>query len=102
MAVPFIVLGGFDHASLFRVRNVSGFSSSPPAGAIKEAHKLNSTPYFWGGVYTHANAMRMVAARPGTERIVLTSIAPTCWEVVDGPSVRRFIIGSDALIHALP
>ena len=102
-AVPFIVLGGFDHASTFRVHNLAGFSPSPPPATLRELmQEIRTKPYFWGGVYNHEAAMNMMAARPGTERIVLTGVAPTRWEVVDGAAVRRFFIGPDHLIHALP
>ena len=101
-AVPFVVLGGFNHASLFRVRNLSGFTNSPSASMIAFARKIGAAPYFWGGVYSHGAAMRTVAAVPGTQRIVLTSIAPTCWEVVSGDSVQRFFIDDNYRIHRRP
>lgn len=102
-AVPFVVLGGFDHAAMFRVHNVAGFSPSPPPASLHEQmEEIRTKPYFWGGVYNHEAAMNMLATRPGTERIVLTGMAPTRWEVIDGASVRRFFIGPDHLIHALP
>ncbi len=93
--VPFTVLGGFDHAALFRVQNLSGFSATPPASAQRLAREIGAEPYFWGGVYTHDAAMKVAAARPGTIRIVLTSMVPARWEVVDGDSTRRFALGRD-------
>ena len=101
-AVPFTVLGGFDHAATFRVRNLNGFSATPPAAARRLAQETGADAYFWGGVYTHEAAMKLVAARPGTQRIVLVGMAPTRWVVVSGASVRRFIIGADHHIQALP
>lgn len=101
-AVPFVVLGGFSHASLFRVHNLSGFTNAPTASMIAFARKIRAAPYFWGGVYNHGAAMRVVAALPGTQRIVLTSIAPTCWEVVNGESVQRFFVDDDLHIHRRP
>ena len=101
-AVPFVVLGGFNHASLFRVRNLSGFTNSPSASMVAFARRIKAAPYFWGGVYSHGAAMRVVAAVPGTQRIVLTSVAPTCWEVVSGESVQRFFIDGDYRIHRRP
>ena len=100
--VPFVVLGGFDHASLFRVRNFCGFTNSPSASMIALARKIRAAPYFWGGVYSHGAAMRVVAAFPGMQRIVLTGVAPTCWEVVNGRSVQRFFIDDKYRVHRRP
>ncbi len=99
--VPYSVLGGFDHASTFRVRNLAGFSATPPLSAQQLAKETGEEPYFWGGIYTHEAAMKVVAARPGTLRIVLTGMVPTRWEIVDGTSVQRFRIGTDHHIQML-
>jgi hypothetical protein len=101
-AVPFTVLGGFDYAAIFRVYDLQGFSATPPASARQLAREVGAGPYFWGGVYTHDAALKVAAARPGTQRIVLTGMAPTRWEVVSGTMVHRFFIGHDHLIHAAP
>ena len=83
-AVPFVLLGGFNYAALFRFSNVSGFSTVPPANALWIERELGVQPWFWGGVFSRRANDRIVAAHPDVQRIVLTGMNPTTWCVFDG------------------
>ncbi len=90
-AVPFVLLGAFNYASLFRVPNVMGYSTVPPANALWLERELRIKPWFWGGVFSGGATARIVAAHPDVQRITLTGMAPTTWRVFDGtPQAEEF------------
>ena len=89
-AVPFVLLGAFNYASLFRVRNVIGFSVTPPPNARWLETELGVKPWFWGGIFSHGAVNRIVAAHRDVQRIVLTGMAPPAWSVFEGSAAENF------------
>lgn len=89
--VPFSLLGGFNYASLFRVSNVTGFSTVPPRNALWLENELGVTPWFWGGVYSQGAVDRIKGLHPDVQRIVLTAYKPMTWRTFDRtPEAREF------------
>jgi hypothetical protein len=92
-AVPFSLLGGFNYASLFRISNVTGFSTVAPRNARWLENELGVQPWFWGGVYSEGAVDRITAAHPDVQRIVLTGMLPMTWRVFEGtPHAEEFHI----------
>jgi hypothetical protein len=88
--VPFALLGAFNYASLFRVRNIIGFSVTPPPNGLRIETELGVKHWFWGGIYTKSETERILAAHPDVQPIALTGMKPATWSVFSGAHMRDF------------
>ncbi len=89
--VPFVLMGGFNYASLFRISNVTGFSTIPPRNALWLESELGVRAWFWGGIYSKRAVDRITTAHPDVQRIALTRMQPATWRVFDNtPQAREF------------
>jgi hypothetical protein len=90
--VPFVLLGAFNYASLFRVPNISGFSNVPPPNGLWPETELGVKHWFWGGIYGDRQTARIVAAHPDIQSIELTGMHPAAWRVFDGAAAENFCL----------
>jgi hypothetical protein len=88
--VPFVLLGAFNYASLFRVHNISGFSNVPPPSAMWLETDLGVKHWFWGGIYGDRQTARIVAAHPDIQSIRLIGMQPPVWRVSNGTTAMDF------------
>jgi hypothetical protein len=88
--VPFALLGAFNYASLFRVRNIAGFAVTPPPNCLWVQKKLGVKPWFWGGIYSDWQIQRITAALPDVQPIVLIGMQPPTWRVFGGANAEYF------------
>ena len=99
--VPFSLLGAFNYASLFRVPNVTGFSVTPPPGAVRFETELGTIHWFWGGIYMQWQMRRIAAAHRDVQPIVLVGMPPATWRVFHQPQTKQFRLDA-ATGHVLP
>ncbi|MBA3273752.1 MAG: hypothetical protein H0T11_07750 [Chthoniobacterales bacterium] len=86
--IPFAAMGAYNYASLFRVVNVAGYSSTIPHTASPEAHDLE--PIHWAGIYSPEQANRILAANPDLLHLTVTSLDPLLVATARGPERHLF------------
>lgn len=89
LKVPFTLLGGYNHASLFRVVSLGGYSPTPPTTGRWVAD-LGVIPYFWGGVFNDAAADVIAARYPAYHRLSLRGLSPTVIVLAEDAGERRY------------
>lgn len=87
--VPFTLLGGYNHASLFRVVSPGGYSPTPPPTG-RWVGDMGVVPYFWGGVFDDAAADAIANRHPAYHRLSLRGLSPTVVALAEGAGERRY------------
>jgi uncharacterized membrane-anchored protein YitT (DUF2179 family) len=86
--LPFAALGSHNYAALSEMVNVAGYSSTIPESASPE--KGWQEPMHWGGIYSPAQAEKMIAREPRLLHLVLRSRDPLLVESARGAERHLF------------